>query len=64
MNLLIAGVVLWWAAHLFKRLAPNARQALGPAGNPIMAVTILLSVVLMVLGYRGAEGAVYPALCV
>ncbi len=59
MNLLIAGVVLWWAAHLFKRLAPNARQALGPAGNPIMAVTIILSVVLMVLGYRGAEGAVY-----
>lgn len=58
MNLLIAGVVLWWAAHLFKRLAPGVRQSLGAAGYPVMAVTIILSVVLMVVGYRAAEGAV------
>ena len=29
MTLLIAGVALWWAAHLFKRLAPGARASLG-----------------------------------
>ncbi len=59
MTLLIAGVALWWAAHLFKRLAPNARQAMGAAGYPAIAVAIILSVVLMVLGYCGAEGAFY-----
>ncbi|WP_375254727.1 NnrU family protein [Yoonia sp.] len=59
MTLLIAGVALWWAAHLFKRLVPDARQALGGAGYPIMAVTIIFSVVLMVMGYRAADGAVY-----
>ena len=59
MTLLIAGVALWWAAHLFKRLAPGAREALGGAGQPIIAVTIIVSVVLMVLGYRAADGAVY-----
>ena len=59
MTLLIVGVALWWAAHLFKRLAPAARASLGGVGYPVMAVTIIASVVLMVLGYRAAEGAVY-----
>jgi len=59
MTLLIAGVVLWWAAHLFKRLAPSARASLGSAGYPVMAVTIIASVVLMVIGYGNADGAVY-----
>lgn len=59
MTLLIAGVVLWWAAHLFKRLAPDARARLGNPGKGVMAVAIVLSVVLMVIGYRGAEGAVF-----
>ena len=27
MPILIAGVVLWWAAHLFKRAAPVQRAA-------------------------------------
>ena len=30
---LISGVVLWWAAHLFKRLAPEKRAALGDTGG-------------------------------
>ena len=59
MTLLIAGVALWWAAHLFKRLAPGVRASLGGAGNPVMAVTIIVSVILMVVGYRAAEGTVY-----
>ena len=37
---LIAGVALWWAAHLFKRLAPAARANLGEKGYGIMAVAI------------------------
>jgi uncharacterized membrane protein len=59
MTLLIAGVALWWAAHLFKRLAPAARGALGGVGYPVMAVAIIVSVVLMVIGYRDADGAFY-----
>jgi uncharacterized membrane protein len=59
MTMLIAGVVIWWAAHLFKRLAPGPRAAMGNAGKGVMAVLLVLSVVLMVLGYRGADGAVY-----
>lgn len=59
MTLLILGVALWWAAHLFKRLAPGPRAAMGGAGYPVMAVLLITSVVLMVLGYRAAEGAVY-----
>jgi uncharacterized membrane protein len=54
MTLLILGVVLWWAAHLFKRVMPAQRAALGDKGKGIAAVLVLLSVVLMVIGYRAA----------
>ncbi|WP_342076658.1 NnrU family protein [Yoonia sp. SS1-5] len=59
MTLLIAGLALWWAAHLFKRLAPGPRAAMGAAGQGIMAVLIIASVVLMVLGYRAWDGTFY-----
>lgn len=59
MTLLIAGVALWWAAHFFKRMAPGPRAKLGDAGKGLVAVLIVVSVVLMVLGYRSADGAVY-----
>ncbi|MFZ1467718.1 MAG: NnrU family protein [Paracoccaceae bacterium] len=55
MTLLILGLALWWAAHLFKRLAPGARAQLGGAGKGLVAIAILASVVLMVLGFRAAE---------
>lgn len=55
MILLILGVVLWSAAHLFKRVMPEARAKLGDPGRGIVAVAIVLSVVLMVFGYRSAE---------
>ncbi|MEO1640133.1 MAG: NnrU family protein [Pseudomonadota bacterium] len=59
MTLLILGVALWWAAHLFKRLAPGPRAKLGEPGKGLVAVLIVVSVVLMVLGYRSAEGTFY-----
>lgn len=59
MTTLIVGVALWWAAHLFKRLAPSARAGMGDRGRLLATVAIVASVVLMVLGYRGAGGAVY-----
>ncbi|QMU58270.1 MAG: hypothetical protein GKR98_08725 [Boseongicola sp.] len=58
MTLLILGLILWTAAHFFKRLSPNARQSLtdrlGDGSKGVVALVLLLSVVLMVIGYRAA----------
>ncbi len=54
MPLLILGLALWIGAHLFKRIAPGPRAAMGDAGKAVVAVALLASVVLMVIGYRGA----------
>lgn len=59
MTLLILGLILWVAAHFFKRMMPEQRAALGNRGKGIIALAILASVVLMVIGYRGAEGAFF-----
>jgi uncharacterized membrane protein len=53
MTLIMLGLLLWWGAHLFKRLAPARRAALGDAGKGLVAVGVLAGVVLMVMGYRG-----------
>jgi len=55
MVILIAGVVLWWASHLFKRMAPGPRGRLGDAGKGVVALGVVASVVLMVVGYRAAD---------
>lgn len=52
---LVLGLLLWTAAHFFQRLAPNVRARMGDAGKGLVAVLILVSVALMVIGYRGAE---------
>lgn len=51
--LLILGVALWWGAHLLKRVAPAQRAVLGTKGKGAVALLVLVSVVLMVLGFRG-----------
>lgn len=62
MSLLIVGLALWWAAHMLGIMAPVLRQKLaatagtGPARG-IVALVIVLSVVLMVIGYQRAEVA-------
>lgn len=51
--LLILGVALWWGAHLLKRIAPNLRATLGDQKGPgVVAGGLLLSIVLMVIGFR------------
>ncbi|WP_341367009.1 NnrU family protein [Yoonia sp. BS5-3] len=59
MIILTFGVALWWAAHLFKRLAPAARGSLGDRGKGLVALLIVISVALMVIGYRAADGTYY-----
>lgn len=60
MTLLILGLALWVGAHVFKRLAPEKRAAMtdrmGEGSKGVFAVLILLSVVLMVIGYKNADG--------
>lgn len=59
MILLFSGLLLWWAAHLFKRVAPQMRDSLGARGKGLVALAIVVSVVMMVIGYRAAEGTYY-----
>jgi uncharacterized membrane protein len=55
MFILILGVLLWSGAHLFKRLAPTLRESMGTRGKGLVALAVLVSVVLMVMGYQQAE---------
>lgn len=55
MTLIVLGLALWWAAHLWKRLAPGSRAAMGNGGKGLVTVGVLAGVVLMVMGYRGVE---------
>ncbi|WP_022708411.1 NnrU family protein [Paracoccus zeaxanthinifaciens] len=57
MLILILGVALWWAAHLFKRAAPETRAKLGDPGKGAVAVALALSIVLMTVGYKSAVGS-------
>jgi uncharacterized membrane protein len=55
MTLIVLGLFLWWAAHLWKRLAPGSRAAMGEPGKGLVTVLVLAGVVLMVIGFRGSE---------
>jgi uncharacterized membrane protein len=57
--LLIAGLLLWSGAHFWKRIAPASRARVGDKGKAIVAVLSVAAIVLMVIGYRGAEGPVW-----
>ena len=60
MILLILGLILWIAAHMFNRVA--GRPKIAPsAGAPykVMSLIILASVAMMVFGYRAADGTVF-----
>jgi len=52
---LISGLLLWVAAHFFKRALPGPREAMGKAGRGVVALAILAGIILMVVGYRSAD---------
>lgn len=56
MLIMILGLLLWWGAHFWKRAAPASRTRFGDAGKGIVTGVLLLSVVLMVIGYKMADG--------
>lgn len=53
--LMLLGLAIWVAAHVFRRLAPDARASMGDKAKGPVALLLLLSVALMVIGYRGAD---------
>lgn len=55
MWILVVGVALWWGAHLFKRIAPEKRASMGMKGRGPVAGALLLSVILMIIGYLRAK---------
>ena len=55
MTILILGLILWVAAHFFKRLMPEQRAAMGDKGKGLVALLVVASLILMVLGYRAAD---------
>lgn len=55
MFMLILGLILWIGAHFFKRLAPEARARMGDPGKGLVAILIVASLILMILGYRAAD---------
>lgn len=57
MTLLVIGLLIWAGAHLFKRAIPDVRATMGDKGKGLVALLLLGSVVLMVIGYRAADSA-------
>lgn len=51
---LIFGLALWSGAHLFKRFAPDIREGMGDKGKGAIALALIVSLVLMTIGVRGA----------
>lgn len=52
MILLLLGLLLWSAAHLFKRLAPAQRAGMGDRAKSVVAVVSVAAIILMVIGYK------------
>lgn len=59
MILIVLGLALWTATHVWKRVAPDHRASFGDKGKGIVAAASVAAIVLMVIGYRGADGAVF-----
>lgn len=53
--LMILGMALWICAHFYKRMMPEHRQSLGDKGKGMVALALLVSIILMVIGYSYAD---------
>ncbi|MFT4742435.1 MAG: putative membrane protein [Yoonia sp.] len=58
MTLIILGLVLWTCVHVWKRVVPDHRAGFGAHGAGIVAAGAVIAIILMAIGYRGAEGVV------
>ena len=54
MTLLILGLVLWTAGHVFKRVLPDMRAGMGNAGRGVAAGIIFAGLLALIFGYKAA----------
>lgn len=59
MTLLILGLALWVVPHVLKRVAPDLRAGWGEKAKGPLSLAMVAGIVLMVIGYRAAEGAFF-----
>lgn len=61
-TLLVLGLLAWSGSHMWKRLAPASREAMGERGKGVVALLSLVGIGLMVVGYRWAPvDTVWPS---
>ena len=58
---ILAGLILWSGVHFWKRIASKERAKFGEKGKLIVALGSVLAIVLMVIGYKVADGTFYWA---
>ena len=61
MVLLVLGVLLWSFAHLAKRVVPGFHASMRGSEKPMVAAAVILSIILMVIGYRSADATIWWA---
>jgi uncharacterized membrane protein len=59
MLLILLGLLLWSGVHFWKRISPESRARFGDKGKAIVTLGSVLAIILMVIGYRGAEGTFF-----
>ncbi|MDA9208223.1 NnrU family protein [Octadecabacter sp.] len=59
MTLILIGLALWAGAHFWRRVAPEHRAGFGDKGKGLVTLALFAAIILMVLGYRMADGVVY-----
>ncbi|MEP2784429.1 MAG: NnrU family protein [Pseudoruegeria sp.] len=55
MTLLALGLAIWMIAHFFMRFAPECRAAMGEKGKGPVAIVLVMSLLLMIIGYRTSD---------
>ncbi|WP_289040577.1 NnrU family protein [uncultured Aliiroseovarius sp.] len=55
MTILIIGIALWYAGHFWKRALPARHAAMGDKAKGASALILVVSIVVMVIGYRSVE---------
>lgn len=56
---ILAGLILWSGVHFWKRIAPKERAKFGDKGKGIVALGAVAGIILMVIGYKVADGTFY-----
>jgi uncharacterized membrane protein len=56
---ILAGLILWSGVHFWKRIAPKERAKFGDKGKGIVAAGSVAAIIMMVIGYKVADGTFY-----